>query len=84
MRGLRDWVFEKEKVSRILMGTKLVVGVQKHGICFRSHNGLSISCKLSAGRFLLVVEYSFESSWSVVLIQHHVDALLTSQVNLTP
>lgn len=30
MRGLRDWVFEKEKVSRILMGTKLVVGVQKH------------------------------------------------------
>lgn len=37
--------------------------------------------KLSAGRFLLIVEYSFESSRSVVLIQHHIDALLIGQFN---
>lgn len=38
--------------------------------------------KLSAGRFLLIVEYSFESYRSVVFTQHHINALLASQFDL--
>jgi hypothetical protein len=45
----------------------------------------SYLAKLSVRRRLLLkIEYSFESSWSVVLIKHHIDALLISQLNLIP